>query len=73
MFNILSNLLFVFTFQKNNFYKEYDNSEYSIIPLSIYIRVNQFWKILKFMWSSLWLNKWIIDSMILGMKISKRK
>lgn len=53
MFNILSNLLFVFTFQKNNFYKEYDNSEYSIIPLSIYIRVNQFWKILKFMWNSL--------------------
>lgn len=22
---------------------------------------------------SIWLNKWIIDSMILGMKISKRK
>lgn len=53
MFNILSNLLFVFPFQKNNFYKKYDNSEYSIIPLSIYIRVNQFWKILKFMWNSL--------------------
>lgn len=38
MFNILSNLLFVFTFQKNNFYKKYDNSEYSIIPLlSLYM------------------------------------
>lgn len=38
MFNILLNLLFIFTFQKNNFYKKYDNSEYSIIPLlSLYI------------------------------------